>query len=118
MLTLLWVSHLGSGGMSAASNSDASHSVGSQPSPSELDPGTSIATFGGKTQKPKSMLVISGGEGYIDFRIGDVEDEVGRAEEAGTSERRSLSRGDQSHLIVWQVNLPDQAIDALSLSFN
>ena len=62
---------LGSGGMSAASHSDASHSGSGQPSPSELDPGTSITAYGGKAQKPKSMLVISGGEGYIDFRIGE-----------------------------------------------
>lgn len=52
-------------------------------------------------KKPKSMLVISGGEGYIDFRIGE-------GEEDGTPEpsAESLSRGDRSHLIVWSVARP------------
>ncbi|XP_071545138.1 C-Jun-amino-terminal kinase-interacting protein 4 isoform X26 [Panulirus ornatus] len=52
-------------------------------------------------RKPKSMLVISGGEGYIDFRIGE-------GEEDGTPEpsAESLSRGDRSHLIVWSVARP------------
>ncbi|XP_076319385.1 C-Jun-amino-terminal kinase-interacting protein 4-like isoform X7 [Tachypleus tridentatus] len=53
-------------------------------------------------RKPKHMLVISGGEGYIDFRIGD-----GDEEEDGTGEKchHGLSKGDRSHLIVWQVAL-------------
>jgi len=50
-----------------------------------------------------SMLVMSGGEGYIDFRIGDTEPEP----EAGAdTEVKSLSRGERSHLVVWQVALP------------
>ena len=37
-------------------------------------------------------LILSGGEGYVDFRISDTED--------GTS----LSKGDRSHLIVWEIS--------------
>nr|XP_045599847.1 C-Jun-amino-terminal kinase-interacting protein 4-like isoform X1 [Procambarus clarkii] len=52
-------------------------------------------------QKPKSMLVISGGEGYIDFRIGE-----GEEDGAPEPSAESLSRGDRSHLIVWSVARP------------
>lgn len=58
-------------------------------------------------KKPKSMLVISGGEGYIDFRIGE-------GEEDGTAETttESLSRGDRSHLIVWSVARPSATLNS------
>lgn len=52
--------------------------------------------------RPKSMLVISGGEGYIDFRIGEGEDDGAAPDPAA----ESLSRGDRSHLIVWSVARP------------
>ncbi|XP_042590842.1 C-Jun-amino-terminal kinase-interacting protein 4 isoform X7 [Cyprinus carpio] len=50
----------------------------------------------------KSVLVVSGGEGYIDFRMGD---------EGGDSENMEptlnlqpfLAKAERSHLIVWQV---------------
>lgn len=50
-------------------------------------------------ERPKSMLVISGGEGYIDFRIGEGEEDPS----VSASAPESLSRGDRSHLIVWSV---------------
>ncbi|XP_039763202.1 JNK-interacting protein 3 isoform X2 [Pararge aegeria] len=56
------------------------------------------------TQTP--MLVISGGEGYIDFRIADseMEDSVVAAEDGPSSGHSSLAeRAARSHLIVWQV---------------
>lgn len=68
------------------------------------------------SSKPKVMLILSGGEGYIDFRIGDGEDEDGSAEAlpAGTlgekkaqQQQQGLSKGDRSHLIVWEVALND-----------
>ncbi|XP_059351311.1 JNK-interacting protein 3-like isoform X3 [Daphnia carinata] len=43
---------------------------------------------------PTSMLVLSGGEGYVDFRQGQDDDE----------EYRGLSHGETSHIIVWQVH--------------
>lgn len=36
-------------------------------------------------------LILSGGEGYVDFRISDTDDGA------------SLSKGDKSHLIVWEI---------------
>merc|ERR1719433_554990 len=46
-----------------------------------------------------SMLVMSGGEGYIDFRIGDQESTEVNA------------RNERSHLVVWQVPLNQDNID-------
>ncbi|XP_007525616.1 C-Jun-amino-terminal kinase-interacting protein 4 isoform X4 [Erinaceus europaeus] len=50
----------------------------------------------------KSMLVISGGEGYIDFRMGD---EGGESELLGEDLplEPSVAKAERSHLIVWQV---------------
>ncbi|NXW68760.1 JIP4 protein, partial [Hirundo rustica] len=50
----------------------------------------------------KSMLVISGGEGYIDFRMGD---EGGESELVGEALplEPSIAKAERSHLIVWQV---------------
>lgn len=60
--------------------------------------------------KPDCMLILSGGEGYIDFRIGDgEEDETLASLTSEMDERRpAISvKGDRSHLIVWQVSLND-----------
>ncbi|XP_029954553.1 C-Jun-amino-terminal kinase-interacting protein 4-like isoform X2 [Salarias fasciatus] len=51
----------------------------------------------------KSTLVMSGGEGYIDFRMGD---EDGEAEEGDTPPLKLqpfLAKAERSHLIVWQI---------------
>uniref|UniRef100_A0A8C5PNX1 Sperm associated antigen 9 n=1 Tax=Leptobrachium leishanense TaxID=445787 RepID=A0A8C5PNX1_9ANUR len=50
----------------------------------------------------KSMLVMSGGEGYIDFRMGD---DCGESEPLDDSLHLdpSVSKVERSHLIVWQV---------------
>ena len=48
------------------------------------------------------------GEGYVDFRIGDGDDDsllVELTEEKG--EKASLSKGERSHLIVWEVSSPE-----------
>ncbi|NXY46181.1 JIP4 protein, partial [Ceuthmochares aereus] len=50
----------------------------------------------------KSMLVISGGEGYIDFRMGDEGEESELLGEALQLEP-SVAKAERSHLIVWQV---------------
>ncbi|XP_042905516.1 C-Jun-amino-terminal kinase-interacting protein 4 isoform X2 [Parasteatoda tepidariorum] len=60
--------------------------------------------------KPDSMLILSGGEGYIDFRIGDGDDDEHLLSlSSDTDERRPALavKGDQSHLIVWQVALSE-----------
>ncbi|XP_032359187.1 C-Jun-amino-terminal kinase-interacting protein 4 isoform X7 [Etheostoma spectabile] len=49
----------------------------------------------------KSMLVMSGGEGYIDFRMGD---ENGEEDEDPLLKLQPLlAKAERSHLIVWQV---------------
>uniref|UniRef100_A0A4W3HTP8 Mitogen-activated protein kinase 8 interacting protein 3 n=1 Tax=Callorhinchus milii TaxID=7868 RepID=A0A4W3HTP8_CALMI len=53
-------------------------------------------------QRLQPVLVLSGGEGYIDFRIGDGEDDE-TDESLPTEIRPSLSKAEQSHIIVWQV---------------
>ncbi|GBM76429.1 C-Jun-amino-terminal kinase-interacting protein 4 [Araneus ventricosus] len=60
--------------------------------------------------KPDCMLILSGGEGYIDFRIGDGEEDETLASltSEGDERRPAISvKGDRSHLIVWQVALND-----------
>ncbi|XP_058833161.1 JNK-interacting protein 3 isoform X3 [Topomyia yanbarensis] len=49
----------------------------------------------------KDMLVLSGGEGYIDFRLGDGEAESGIDAEA---EQSPFRQNEKSFIIVWQVN--------------
>ncbi|XP_077594650.1 C-Jun-amino-terminal kinase-interacting protein 4 isoform X3 [Stigmatopora nigra] len=51
----------------------------------------------------KTMLVMSGGEGYIDFRMGDEEGEATEGEDAPLKLPSSQSIAERSHLIVWQV---------------
>ncbi|XP_058891650.1 C-Jun-amino-terminal kinase-interacting protein 3-like isoform X9 [Acipenser ruthenus] len=57
------------------------------------------------SQRLHNVLVLSGGEGYIDFRIGDGEDDE---TEEGSSEapqvKSTLSKAERSHIIVWQVS--------------
>ncbi|KAG5262647.1 hypothetical protein AALO_G00277290 [Alosa alosa] len=54
----------------------------------------------------KSVLVMSGGEGYIDFRMGD---ESGESEDVETTLKLQpfLAKAERSHLIVWQVMVED-----------
>lgn len=56
------------------------------------------------TDGENSWLVISGGEGYIDFRLGDnVEggENIGGPEEIPSSSK--MSSTENSHVMVWQV---------------
>ncbi|KAL1518265.1 hypothetical protein ABEB36_001911 [Hypothenemus hampei] len=51
-------------------------------------------------QSPSHMLVISGGEGYVDFRVGDeMEDSIIEDPAA----MQIVNQSELSHLIVWQV---------------
>ncbi|KAJ8347210.1 hypothetical protein SKAU_G00286110 [Synaphobranchus kaupii] len=58
-----------------------------------------------EAQSVNNVLVLSGGEGYIDFRIGDGEDDE---TEEGTGDASQikpvLSKAERSHIIVWQVS--------------
>ncbi|XP_072298662.1 C-Jun-amino-terminal kinase-interacting protein 3 isoform X5 [Eucyclogobius newberryi] len=60
-----------------------------------------------ETQSFQNVLVLSGGEGYIDFRIGDGEDEETEEGDATTQSaepKSSLCKAERSHIIVWQVS--------------
>ncbi|XP_078415206.1 C-Jun-amino-terminal kinase-interacting protein 3 isoform X10 [Cetorhinus maximus] len=54
-------------------------------------------------RKLHPVLVLSGGEGYIDFRIGDGEDDE-TDESLPDGIRPALSKAERSHIIVWQVS--------------
>ncbi|XP_040856931.1 C-Jun-amino-terminal kinase-interacting protein 4 isoform X5 [Ochotona curzoniae] len=80
--------------ISPQSGSSGTDLTGDKAGPPAQEPGS---------QTPlKSMLVISGGEGYIDFRMGD---EGGESELLGEDLplEPSVTRAERSHLIVWQV---------------
>ncbi|XP_028331462.1 C-Jun-amino-terminal kinase-interacting protein 4 isoform X3 [Gouania willdenowi] len=53
----------------------------------------------------KSVLVMSGGEGYIDFRMGD---DDGEAEEVDSPPMKLLAKAERSHLIVWQIQSDEE----------
>ncbi|XP_038554495.1 sperm associated antigen 9a isoform X1 [Micropterus salmoides] len=55
------------------------------------------------TSEPKTYLVMSGGEGYIDFRMGDEGGELDGLSGPTGSQQSAPTKGEQSHLIVWQV---------------
>lgn len=72
-------------------------------------------TVADETAVNQCMLVMSGGEGYIDFRVGDgsEEDTVKTDDNDVTSsssadhhqQQQREKKSDLSHLIVWQVSL-------------
>ncbi|XP_019504144.1 PREDICTED: C-Jun-amino-terminal kinase-interacting protein 3 isoform X15 [Hipposideros armiger] len=73
-------------------------------SPSE-SPGPAAAASDTEGQKLKNVLVLSGGEGYIDFRIGDGEDDESEESAGDMSQvKPMLSKAERSHIIVWQVS--------------
>lgn len=59
-------------------------------------------------QSVQNVLVLSGGEGYIDFRIGDGEDDETEEGENGgggaPQNKPTLCKAERSHIIVWQVS--------------
>ncbi|KAM6155252.1 C-Jun-amino-terminal kinase-interacting protein 3 [Rhynchocyon petersi] len=73
-------------------------------SPSESPGASATASDATEGQKLRNVLVLSGGEGYIDFRIGDGEDD--ETEEGGdpSQVKPLLSKAERSHIIVWQVS--------------
>ncbi|XP_031347339.1 JNK-interacting protein 3 isoform X2 [Photinus pyralis] len=91
-----FVSVPGNGGMSAAST------------PSEAT-SAAVTPINGPMKTPAAMLVMSGGDGYIDFRIGDGEMEESVTEEPPVTDLEAITQGEnkdvKSHLIVWQVSL-------------
>ncbi|XP_060757911.1 C-Jun-amino-terminal kinase-interacting protein 3 isoform X10 [Neoarius graeffei] len=58
-----------------------------------------------EAQSVQNVLVLSGGEGYIDFRIGDGEDdETEEADGEAPQIKPTLDKAERSHIIVWQVS--------------
>lgn len=51
----------------------------------------------------RSVLVVSGGEGYIDFRMGDEGGDTENIDEPTLNLQPFLAKAERSHLIVWQV---------------
>ncbi|XP_045141298.1 C-Jun-amino-terminal kinase-interacting protein 3 isoform X5 [Echinops telfairi] len=74
-------------------------------SPSESPGAPATSTDTAESQKLRNVLVLSGGEGYIDFRIGDGEDdETEDGSGDGSQVKPILSKAERSHIIVWQVS--------------
>uniref|UniRef100_A0A673ZSU7 C-Jun-amino-terminal kinase-interacting protein 3 n=1 Tax=Salmo trutta TaxID=8032 RepID=A0A673ZSU7_SALTR len=60
-----------------------------------------------EAQSVHNVLVLSGGEGYIDFRIGDGEDdetEEGEVPGGAPQMKPAVCKAERSHIIVWQVS--------------
>ncbi|XP_034563521.1 C-Jun-amino-terminal kinase-interacting protein 4 isoform X2 [Notolabrus celidotus] len=51
----------------------------------------------------QSLLVMSGGEGYIDFRMGDEDAEGEDGDNPQMKLQPFLAKAERSHLIVWQI---------------
>ncbi|XP_074552376.1 sperm associated antigen 9a isoform X2 [Halichoeres trimaculatus] len=73
---------------------------GSADSGSDDPPSESSDTV---SSEPKTYLVMSGGEGYIDFRMGDEGGELDGLSEPPANQQSARTKAEQSHLIVWQV---------------
>ncbi|XP_062874661.1 sperm associated antigen 9a isoform X2 [Trichomycterus rosablanca] len=75
------------------------------------DSDTSSSDSPSQEQQSRFMLVMSGGEGYIDFRMGD-EDGGGAEDEVPLEPTVKLqsasSKAERSHIIVWQVATNDE----------
>ncbi|XP_031432291.1 sperm associated antigen 9a isoform X1 [Clupea harengus] len=59
-------------------------------------------------QLPQSMLVMSGGEGYIDFRQGDEGGETDEPLDSTMMRPAGATKTERSHIIVWQVATGDE----------
>uniref|UniRef100_A0AAR2JKC2 C-Jun-amino-terminal kinase-interacting protein 3 n=1 Tax=Pygocentrus nattereri TaxID=42514 RepID=A0AAR2JKC2_PYGNA len=74
-------------------------------SPSESQGSSAPVETQSETQSVQNVLVLSGGEGYIDFRIGDGEDdETEEGDGEAPQIKPALSKAERSHIIVWQVS--------------
>ncbi|XP_070398797.1 sperm associated antigen 9a isoform X3 [Nothobranchius furzeri] len=76
------------------------------PPPGSADSGSDEPASESSDSAPsesKTYLIMSGGEGYIDFRIGDEGCELDGLSEQIDSEQSAPTKAERSHLIVWQV---------------
>ncbi|XP_011483693.1 C-Jun-amino-terminal kinase-interacting protein 4 isoform X2 [Oryzias latipes] len=67
-----------------------------------------LITLPGSCQITNAQLILSGGEGYINFRIGD----DGSEEQTETSQNKP-PRSERSHMIIWQNPTPPVPSPAL-----
>uniref|UniRef100_A0AAR2JBA6 C-Jun-amino-terminal kinase-interacting protein 3 n=1 Tax=Pygocentrus nattereri TaxID=42514 RepID=A0AAR2JBA6_PYGNA len=72
-------------------------------SPSESQGSSAPVETQSETQSVQNVLVLSGGEGYIDFRIGE-DDETEEGDGEAPQIKPALSKAERSHIIVWQVS--------------
>uniref|UniRef100_A0A1A8R658 Sperm associated antigen 9a n=2 Tax=Nothobranchius pienaari TaxID=704102 RepID=A0A1A8R658_9TELE len=76
------------------------------PPPGSADSGSDEPASESSDSAPsesKTYLIMSGGEGYIDFRIGDEGCELDGLSEQIDCEQSAPTKAERSHLIVWQV---------------
>ncbi|XP_069576908.1 sperm associated antigen 9a isoform X3 [Brachyistius frenatus] len=76
------------------------------PPPGSADSGSDDPTSESSdttTSEAKTYLVMSGGEGYIDFRMGDEGGELDGLSEPTVGQHSAPTKAERSHLIVWQV---------------
>uniref|UniRef100_A0A4W5RJH5 C-Jun-amino-terminal kinase-interacting protein 4 n=1 Tax=Hucho hucho TaxID=62062 RepID=A0A4W5RJH5_9TELE len=68
-------------------------------------PGTQqgVSSDTATSEPAKTFLVMSGGEGYIDFRMGDDVGEVDGILSEPTMKQATPAKPERSHIIVWQV---------------
>ena len=57
-------------------------------------------------EKVETTLILSGGHGYIDFRIGDTANKLVKQSEqkSNSNELENNNKSERSHLIVWQLS--------------
>ncbi|XP_030645654.1 sperm associated antigen 9a isoform X2 [Chanos chanos] len=58
--------------------------------------------------RTRTVLVMSGGEGYIDFRMGDEDGDVERTLEPALKQQSTLAKPERSHIIAWQVTVGNE----------
>ncbi|KAM4735484.1 C-Jun-amino-terminal kinase-interacting protein 4 [Anableps anableps] len=67
-----------------------------------------LITSPGSTHVTTAQLILSGGEGYINFRIGD-----DASDESTEVSQTTPQRSERSHMIIWQIPTPSVPSPAL-----
>ncbi|ESO04705.1 hypothetical protein HELRODRAFT_99599 [Helobdella robusta] len=81
----------------------AQQQTSSSSSPSSSSSSSLSSTSGATVVAPKTMWVVCGGDGYVDFRR---DDETSKADSKKKTSSFFGSKVDKSHVIVWQVSGP------------
>ncbi|KAM4568410.1 C-Jun-amino-terminal kinase-interacting protein 4 isoform 1-T1 [Fundulus diaphanus] len=67
-----------------------------------------LITSPGSSHVTTAQLILSGGEGYINFRIGD-----DASDESTEASQTTPQRSERSHMIIWQIPVPSVPSPAL-----